>query len=39
MKLDIDWSGLIKAVVKAVWPFLAGGLGGFLTGCTVVTAW
>jgi hypothetical protein len=36
MKPDIDWSGLLKAVLKAVWPFLAGAIGGiFAEGCTV----
>ena len=35
MKLDIDWAGLAKAVAKAIWPFLAGALAGFLAGCTV----
>ena len=35
MKLAIDWSGLVKAVLKAALPFLTGALGGFLAGCTV----
>ena len=41
MKLDfdIDWMGLLKAVLKAALPFFAGALGGVLSGCTVVTAW
>ena len=34
MKLEIDWAGLAKAVIKAIWPFLAGALGGFTTGCS-----
>ena len=33
--LEIDWFGLLKAVLKAVLPFIAGGLGGLATGCTV----
>ena len=36
MKLDIDWTGLLRAVVKAVWPFVAGAVGGLFAGCTVV---
>ena len=39
MKLDIDWPGLIKAVLKAAFPFIAGAAGGLLSGCTIVTAW
>ena len=35
MKLDIDWNGLLRAVVKAVWPFIAGAVGGLFAGCTV----
>ena len=31
----IDWFKVIKAVVKALLPFFAGGLGGVVTGCTV----
>ena len=31
----IDWKGLILALAKAAWPFLAGAFGGFLSGCTV----
>ena len=38
IKLNIDWKGLIKAVVKAAFPFLAGGLTGFLAGCYHVGA-
>ena len=32
---EIDWFKLIKAVVKALLPFFAGGIGGVVTGCTV----
>ena len=36
MKLNIDWLGLLKAVAKAIWPFLAGAVGGLCCdGCTV----
>jgi hypothetical protein len=28
MKLEIDWAGMLKAAVKAVWPFIAGAVGG-----------
>ncbi len=35
MKLEIDWIELVKAVIKAVWPFIAGGVGGLFTGCTI----
>ena len=35
MKLGIDWLGMIKAVAKAAWPFIAGAFGGLLSGCTV----
>ncbi len=36
MSLDIDWNGLLKALWKAAWPFLAGAIGGiFAEGCTV----
>ena len=37
MKFDfskIDWTGLVKAIVKTAWPFFAGAFGGFLTGCS-----
>ena len=36
---SIDWSGLLKAVLKAAFPFFAGAVGGLLSGCTIVTAW
>lgn len=35
MKIDIDWRGLARAVLKAVLPFLSGALGGLLSGCSV----
>ena len=35
MKLNIDWNELAKAVIKAVWPFIAGAVGGLFAGCTV----
>ena len=35
MKLKIDWKGLLAAVVKAAWPFIAGAVGGVFAGCTV----
>ena len=35
MKHEIDWAGMLKAVAKAIWPFIAGTLGGILSGCTV----
>lgn len=35
MKINIDWKGLAKAVVKAILPFLSGALGGLLSGCSV----
>jgi hypothetical protein len=35
MKLNIDWKGLLGAVVKAAWPFIAGAVGGVFAGCTV----
>ena len=31
MKTDIDWSGMLKAV----WPFICGAVGGLISGCTV----
>jgi hypothetical protein len=33
--IDIDWAGLLNAVGKAAWPFIAGALGGLISGCTV----
>ncbi len=35
MKLNLDWRGMLKAALKAVWPFLAGALGGSLSGCSM----
>ena len=35
MKLEIDWVGMLKAALKAIWPFIAGAVGGLLTGCTI----
>ena len=35
MKLEIDWAGMLKAALKAIWPFIAGAVGGLFTGCTV----
>ena len=34
MKLEIDWIGMLKAMLKAAWPFLAGAVGGLFSGCT-----
>ena len=34
MKLEIDWLEMAKAVVKAIWPFIAGAFGGLFSGCT-----
>ena len=31
---SIDWKGLLKAVIKAAFPFLAGALGGVVSGCS-----
>ena len=33
MKLKIDWAGLAKALLKAAWPFIAGAVGGIVSGC------
>ena len=35
MKLNVDWRGMMKAIVKAVIPFLSGALGGLLSGCSM----
>ena len=35
MKLNIDWVGLLRAVLKAALPFFAGALGGIAGGCSV----
>ena len=34
MKIEIDWLEMAKAVVKAIWPFVAGAFGGLFSGCT-----
>ena len=34
-KLKLDWKGMLKAALKAVWPFLAGATGGLLSGCSI----
>ena len=34
MKLEIDWAGMLKAALKAIWLFIAGAVGGLFTGCT-----
>ena len=34
MKLEIDWLEMLKAVAKAIWPFIAGAFGGLFSGCT-----
>ena len=33
--INIDWNALLCAVIKAAWPFIAGAMGGLLSGCTV----
>ena len=35
MKLDIDWYALLRVVIKAIGPFIAGAVGGIVSGCTV----
>ena len=35
MKMNVDWLGLLKAVLKAALPFFAGALGGIASGCSV----
>lgn len=35
MSIDIDWQGMIKAIIKAIIPFLSGAFGGLLAGCSV----
>ena len=35
MKLNIDWRGMLKAALKAVWPFVAGAAGGLFSGCSI----
>ena len=35
MKMNVDWFGLLRAVLKAALPFFAGALGGIASGCSV----
>ena len=35
MKFDLDWKGLLMAVLRAAVPFFSGALGGLLSGCSV----
>ena len=35
MKLNIDWRGMLRAALKAVWPFVAGAAGGLFSGCSI----
>ena len=35
MKFEIDWMGMVKAIAKAIVPFLSGALGGLLSGCSI----
>ena len=35
MKQNLDWPEMLKAMIKAAWPFIAGALGGLLSVCTV----
>jgi hypothetical protein len=35
MKLNIDWRGMLRAVIKSALPFLTGALAGFMTGCSM----
>ena len=35
MKLNLNWVGLLKALVKAALPFFSGALGGLLSGCSI----
>ena len=39
MKLNLDWTEMLKAMAKAAWPFIAGAIGGLLSGCTVGGIW
>ena len=34
-KVEVDWLGMAKAAIKAIWPFLAGAVGGLLSGCSM----
>ena len=31
----IDWRGMLRAALKAVWPFVAGAAGGLFSGCSI----
>ena len=35
MTFNIDWRGMVKAILKAMLPFMSGALGGLLSGCSV----
>ncbi len=35
MRFDIDWNGLLEALWRAAWPFIAGAVGGIVSGCTI----
>ena len=35
MKRTIDWRGMLRAALKAVWPFVAGAAGGLFSGCSI----
>ena len=35
MTFNIDWRGMVKAILKAILPFFSGALGGLLSGCSV----
>jgi len=36
MKLNIDWKAMLLAAIKAIWPFIAGSIGGVaVSGCSV----
>ena len=41
MKLEIYWAGMLKAALKAIWPFIAGAVGGDIvsvtSGCSSMT--
>ena len=30
----LDWHGLLKAVLRSIWPFVVGAIGGLVSGCT-----
>ena len=33
--IDLDWYALLRALLKSAWPFIAGAVGGLISGCTV----